>query len=114
MKAGLWFLALVAVIAAGTWFVAWWTVPVIGAAWGHVKREDASAALAAGLAGMAAWGALLLVAASGAPQGSVMTSVGTALQVGPAALVALTVAFPGLLAAAAAGLMRSFAARHDN
>ncbi len=56
MKAGLWFLALVAAIAAGTWFVAWWTVPVIGAVWGYVKREDASAALAAGLAGMTAWG----------------------------------------------------------
>ncbi len=52
-----------------------------------------------------------MVAAAGAPHGSVMTSVGTALQVGPAALVALTVAFPGLLAAASAGAVRAAVAR---
>lgn len=114
MKSGLWFLALVAMIAAGTWFVAWWMVPVVSAVWGYVKRDDASAALAAGLAGMAAWGVLLMVAASGAPHGSVMGSVGSALQVGPAALVAPTVAFPGLLAAAAAGVVRSMVARDGN
>lgn len=103
MKAAWWFIGLVGALALGTWFVAWWMVPLLGALWGYLRRDDAATPLAAGLAGMIAWGALLIIAAAGAPRGSVMHAVGSAMRVGPGALVALTVAFAGLLAAAAAG-----------
>jgi hypothetical protein len=111
MKHVLRFIGLTLAIAVGTWMVAWWMVPVIGGAWGYLRRTDASAPLAAGLAAMLAWGLLLIVAASGAPKGSVMDAVGTAMQVGPWALIALSLAFPALLAASAAGLVRALAAR---
>ncbi len=111
MRHALRFIALTLAIAAGTWMVAWWMVPVVAAVWGYLRRGDASAPLAAGLAAMLAWGVLLAVAASGAPKGSVMQSVGAAMQVGPGALLALSIAFPGLLAASAAGLVRAMTAR---
>lgn len=107
MKNVLWFIGLTLAIAAGTWMVAWWTVPVIGGVWGYLRRTDASAPLAAGLAAMLAWGVLLFVAASAAPKGSVMDSVGAAMQVGPWALIALSLAFPALLAASSAGMVRA-------
>lgn len=110
MKHLFWFVGLTIALAAGTWFVAWWMVPLVGAMWGYLRREDRSAPLAAGLAAILSWGTLLLFTASGAPQGSVMDAVGTAMQVGPWALVALSLAFPALLAASAAGLVRAIAA----
>ena len=113
MKNALWFVGLTVAIAAGTWMVAWWTVPAVGAVWGYLRREDASAPLAAGVAAMLAWGLLLLLAASGAPKGSVMGTVGTAMQVGPWALIALSLAFPALLAASAAALVRAVSARRS-
>lgn len=110
MKRVLWFVGLVAAIAAGTWVVGWWTVPVVGAIWGYVRRDDAAGPLAAGLAAMVAWGLLIAIAASGAPKGSVMDAVGAAMRVGPGALVALSVAFPALLASSAAALVRAVSA----
>lgn len=107
MKHGLWFLGVTAAIALCSWFVGWWMVPVVGGVWGYVRREDATAPLAAGLAAMLAWGVLLFAAASGAPKGSVMHAVGTAMQVGPGSLLALSIAFPALLAASAAGVVRA-------
>ncbi len=107
MRRGAWFVGLVAAIATCTWMVAWWMVPVVGAIWGWVRREDAATPLLAGLAGALGWAVLLLISASGAPEGSVMTSVGRAMQVGSGALVVLTLAFAALLAAGAAGVVRA-------
>lgn len=104
MKRSSWFVGGVVTIALGTWAVGWWMVPVIGAAWGWVKRIDPATPLLAGLASMLAWGVLLAISASGAPAGSVSTSVGQAMRVGPGALVALTIAYSGLLAASAAAV----------
>jgi hypothetical protein len=110
MKRAVWFFGLVAAIATCTWVVGWWMVPVVGAIWGYVRRDDAAGPLAAGIAAMVAWGVLMAIAASGAPKGSVMDAVGTAMRVGPGALVALSVAFPALLAASAAALVRAVTA----
>lgn len=110
MRSTAWFLGLVAVLALTTWFIAWWTVPIIAGAWGFLRRRDPAAPLAAGLAAMVAWGVLVLLASRGAPAGSVLRSVGAAMQVGPGALGALTIAFPALVAASAAGLVRAVTA----
>lgn len=102
-----WFIGLVAAIATCTWVVGWWMVPIVAAIWAWVRRDDVATPLLAGLAGMLGWGLLLLIASSGAPEGSVMTSVGRAMRVGPGALLVLTLAFPALLAAGAAGVVRA-------
>ena len=107
MKRAPWFAGAMVAIALGTWLVGWWITPVVGAAWGWVKRADAATPLLAGLAGMVAWGLLLIISASGAPAGSVGDTVGQAMRVGPGALLALTLAYPGLLAASAAALVRA-------
>ena len=111
MKRLPWFVGAVVAIALGTWVVGWWVVPVVGAVWGWVKRVDPATPLLAGLAGMVGWGLLLAVSASGAPAGSVSSVVGQAMRVGPGALMALTLAYPGLLAASAAAVARAVGGR---
>lgn len=109
MKRFTWWLLATAALATCTWVVAWWMVPVVGAIYGYVRRDDAATPLLAGIGGMVAWGVLMVIAASGAPAGSVMEAVGAAMRVGPGALVGLTLAFPALLAAAASGMVRAVA-----
>jgi len=104
-------LAATAAMATCTWVVAWWMVPIVAAVFGWVRRDDAATPLLAGLAGFVAWGSLLLIAGLSGPEGSVMNAVGRAMQVGPLALVGLTLAYPALLAASAAGVVRAIGAR---
>lgn len=111
MKRVPWFVGAVAAMALGTWMIGWWTVPIVGAAWGWAKRTDPATPLLAGGAGMVAWGALLVVSASGAPAGSVSAAVGQAMRVGPGALSALTLAYAGLLAASGAAVARAVGRR---
>jgi hypothetical protein len=107
MKRLPWFAGAAVAIAITTWVIGWWTVPVVGAVFGWLRRADPAAPLLAGLAGMLAWSVLLSVSASGAPTGSVSVTVGQAMRVGPGALTVLTLAFPGLLAASAAAVTRA-------
>ena len=107
MNRGVWFVATVAAIATCTWVLGWWMVPVVGGVYGFVRSRDAATPLLAGLAGMVAWGVLLMISATGAPAGSVADAVGQAMRVGPGALLALTLAYPALLAASAAGLVKA-------
>jgi hypothetical protein len=109
MQRMIWLALVVAAMATLTWVVGWWTVPVVAAAWAYVRKDDVAAPLLAGLAAMLAWGLLLLIVASAAPGGSVMRSVGAAMQLGPGALLALTIAYGGLLAASSAALVRAIA-----
>lgn len=111
MKRIPWVLGAAAAIGASTWVVGWWTVPVLGAAFGWVRRRDPAAPMLAGLAALIGWAVLLAISASGAPRGSVMQAVGSAMQVGPGALLALTLAYPALLAASAAGVVRAVVGR---
>ena len=107
MQRSMWFVLGVATMALLTWMVAWWTLPIVGAAWAFVRREDAAAPLLAGLAAMVAWAFLLLISAATAPVGAVMRVVGAAMQIGSVGLVALTLAYAGLLAASAGALVRA-------
>jgi hypothetical protein len=107
MQRTVWFVAGVVAMALATWMAAWWTVPLVGAAWAFVRHDDAAAPLLAGLAAMAGWGLLLLISSVTAPVGAVMRVVGATMQLGPAAMVALTLAFAGLLGASAGALVRA-------
>src|SRR5688572_18519997 len=53
------FVLAVAAMALGTWFVGWWTVPVVGAVWAFLAATDRTLPLQAALAGVNAWGILL-------------------------------------------------------
>ena len=107
MTRAIWFLLMVAAMATLTWVVGWWMVPVVAASLTLVRRDDAAAPVLAGLAGLLAWGLILALVARGAPAGSVALTVGRALRLGPNALVAVTLAYGGLLAGAAALLTRA-------
>lgn len=107
MKRGIWFVGTVAAIATCTWVVGWWMVPVVAGIYGFVRRGDAATPLLAGLAGTIAWGVLLALSASGAPNGSVSDAVGRAMRVGPGPLMALTLIYPALLAASAAASVKA-------
>ncbi|MBL8997400.1 MAG: hypothetical protein KJZ74_02595 [Gemmatimonadales bacterium] len=107
MQRTLWLALGTAATAVLTWAVGWWTVPIVSAALAFVRRQDAATPLLAAGAAMLAWGLLLAGSALTAPVGEVMRVVGTAMGVGAAALLALTLAFAGLLAASAAALTRA-------
>jgi hypothetical protein len=101
-----WFLTLSLAVALATWAFGWGAVVVCSAAWTWIRRSDAAAPLLAAVAAALAWGGLLLVQSFSGPVGGVAEVVGEAMQVGAAPLVMLTLAFPALLAGAAAGLVR--------
>ncbi len=109
MTRPIWFLLSTAAMATLTWVVGWWMVPVVAAILTIVRREDAAAPLLAAGAGVLAWGLVLALVARGAPAGSVALTVGRALRLGPTALVAVTLAYGGLLAGSAAVLARALA-----
>ena len=93
---------LAAALAVGTIAFGWWAVPVIGLVWGVVAYEQRGAALTAGLAAMAAWGGLLLRDTMHGPVGALAATLGQLFGVHVAAIYALTLALPGLLAVTAA------------
>ena len=109
MTRPIWFLLTIVAMATLTWVVGWWMVPVVAAILTIVRRDDAAAPLLAAAAGVLAWGLVLTLVARGAPAGSVALTVGRALRLGPTALVAVTLAYGGLLAGSAAVLARALA-----
>jgi len=106
-----WFLSLVIGLALSTWTFGWGAVVVLAAAWTWIRRDDPAVPLLASLAAVVAWGLLLGIQALSVPIVRVAEVVGAAMQVGPASLVVLTVAFPALLAGATAGVVRGFGRR---
>lgn len=101
------FVLAVAAMALGTWYIGWWTVPVVGALWAFVAATDRTLPLQAALAGVNAWGILLALRMPGGGVERVADSVGALLSIGGAALIALTLLYPALLAASAATLVRA-------
>lgn len=96
-------------VAAGTWLIAWWTVPLAGAAWGVARREDRWTPFLAGAAAATGWLALLFLPSSPAQVGLLAEVVGAAMGTGPTPLVTLTLLYPALLATAAASVARAVA-----
>lgn len=103
---GIWFAALLLALVLGTYTFDWLAVPVIAAAFAWIRRDDASVPLAASVAGAAAWGLLLAWQSFNGSVFEVARVAGEAMQVGGGPLLGLTLAFPALLAGAAAGVVR--------
>jgi len=106
MKWILQFVALSLAFALGTWLLAWWTVPLIAAAygaWGARQRVTLVTALFAGIAG---WGAVLGWDAMSGPMARMLEVLGGVFRVPGGAFVMLTLAYGGLLAVSAAALAR--------
>ncbi len=99
-----------AVMAGATRLVGWWAVPLVAA--GAARLPDVARASAGGAALAAAlgWGALLAWGAVGAGLGAVGIVLGRVFSLPPAAVLALTLALPALLAWSAAALAEEAAA----
>jgi hypothetical protein len=106
---GIRLLLVSAAIAAATIAFGWWGVPVVGAVYGLLGREQRSSALIAGIAGALAWGALLVWVSTQGPVGTLAAVLGGVLSIKPVGVYALTLCFPGLLALTAAIVTRAIA-----
>ena len=104
-----WLIQLIVVsvlMATLTWFAAWWTVPVVGAAYGAWAANRRLTLFTAMLAAVLGWGALLVYDASAGPVGRLLQVLGALFGVPGAALVVLTLVYAALLAVSAAALAR--------
>ena len=93
MRAALRVALLALAFAVGTVGLGWWTVPVLGVAWGVVARAHGRAALTAALAAGTAWLLLLGWAAVQGPVGSLATKVGGVMGLPGTVLLAITPAY---------------------
>jgi hypothetical protein len=97
-------LPLTLLLALATWVFGWWAVPVVAAGW-TLLRQGRAPVWGAALAGALAWALLLIGTAVQGPAAELARRAGGAMQLPPWALVAVTLAFPALLAAAAAAVV---------
>jgi hypothetical protein len=102
-------LLLAAAFAVATFAFGWWAVPLVAAAHAAMTRAQRGSAVLSGIAAMLGWGALLAVTASQGPVGTLAAELGGILQLRPASVYAVTIAFPGLLAVSAAVVARALA-----
>lgn len=95
-----------ALMAAGTWFLGWWAVLAVAAAWQLVDRGGAPwrAAIAAPLG----WG-LLLALIPLAPLGRLTTRLAGVFQLPPAVLILLLLGYAALLGWSAARVTAALA-----
>ncbi|MGQ0712582.1 MAG: hypothetical protein ACT4PJ_02495 [Gemmatimonadaceae bacterium] len=98
MRFALRVLLLAASFAIGTWVLGWWAIPLFAALAGVLARHVPRQALAAALAAMVAWGALLIWSLASGSGWSYATTVGATVGVAGVALILLTVIFPAVLA----------------
>lgn len=95
-------IVLVLVFAAATMLLGWWTVPLVGGAWGLLVNRHGAWRVAAGAAAIA-W-ALLLAASVAGGLGSLASQLGGSLRLPSLIVAVLTLLFPALLAGSAAEL----------
>lgn len=91
---------------AATALVGWWGLPVVTGVWTLALPRRGSV-LASVLAGTAAWGILLGIAARSGRVGQMATLLGEVLGTSGGAVLALTLAYGALLAGSAALLARA-------
>jgi hypothetical protein len=102
---------LATAFAIGTWVLGWWAVPLIGAVYAAISSAQRSSAIVSGVAAMLGWGALLAIDASRGPIAALTAELAGILQLRPAGIYAVTLAYPGLLAITAAVVARAFTDR---
>jgi hypothetical protein len=101
------FLLAIVLTMAATWFVDWWTVPLVAAVYALIERADPWLPLRAALVGTIAWALLLLFQAPGGGVARIASAVGGVIGIGGFGVTLLTILFPALLAASAAGVVRA-------
>lgn len=94
-------LLLAAAFAIGTWTLGWWAVPVIGAAWGVLRRGRARFGDAF-VAAMIAWAALLALDSARGAMDRLAAVMGGIFSMPGSLLLAITVLYAALLAGCAA------------
>jgi hypothetical protein len=100
---------LALVIAVTTMGAGWWSVPLVAAVWTRVLPHAATRTSAAGAA--LGWAGLLGWTAWQAPLGPLTQRVSGVLMLPSWGLIGLALAFPALLAAAAARALRPASSR---
>lgn len=105
-------LAGTAFVAAGTWVLGWWTVPLVGAGMGLLWPDDRPA-LSAAAAGALGWGILLVWGGLIGPVMGVAGTVGGVMGLPGAAVLLITLLFPAILSGAAGALVGVARARGE-
>lgn len=88
--------------AAGTFYVGWWSIPVIALAWGWFVGPTRRPATRAAVGAALAWVGLLAFDAVRGPAGRLARTLGATLQLPAVVLVVVTVLFAVILAWSAA------------
>jgi hypothetical protein len=94
--------ALGAAFAAGTFFVGWWSVPIIALVWGWLVGPSRRPATRAAAGAALAWMGFLANDAMSGPAGRLARTLGQLMHLPAVGLVGLTVLFPVILAWSAA------------
>ncbi len=98
MRFALRVLLLALSFAIGTWILGWWAVPLFAAIGGLLARHVRHQGIAAALAAMVAWAALLGWSASQGSVWSFSRIAGGAMGISGIALILITLLFPAALA----------------
>ncbi len=102
---------LATAFAIATFVVGWWAVPIVAAVYAAISSAQRGSAILSGFAAMLGWAALLAITAARGPVGTLAAELGGVLNLKPIAVIAVTIAFPGLLAISAAVVARALTAR---
>lgn len=84
--------------AIGTFWLGWWSVPVIAILWGLIASGTPRAVLHSTLAAAIAWSALLIWTTLSGPLPTIANQLAGATGLHPAVLIIVTVVFPAILA----------------
>jgi hypothetical protein len=98
-------LVLACVVAAATWVIGWWSVPLCGAGFAVLRRGTKYVAREATIAAMLAWTGLLAYQVVHPAFGRFAASAGAAIPLPPPVLLLVAVLFAGALAGSAARLL---------
>jgi hypothetical protein len=92
------------VVAVATWWIGWWTVPLVAAAWGAAQRGEGYPVATSAVAATLGWVLLLALRAGAGPVGDLSRKLGGILGVPGWVPLLAALVFPAALAAAGAAL----------
>jgi hypothetical protein len=97
--------ALACVVAAATWVIGWWSVPLCGAGFAVLRRGSAGVVREATFGAMLAWAGLLAYQVVHPAFGRLAASAGAAIPLPTPVLLLVAVLFAGALSGSAARLL---------
>ncbi len=92
-------------VAGATWWIGWWTVPLVAAAWGAAARGEGYPVATSAVGAALGWVLLLALRATAGPVGELSRKLGGIMGVPGWVPLLLTLALPAIAAAAAAALV---------